>query len=105
MPFELLGLIVAILLGLFLLLVPLIKVVGRRLRMARAGRVPLAPDYWGAVELTHSLRALTVPMPAADRYAKAYGDSAFAVRRAIEALIDSLAGPQRVESQPEAVGV
>jgi len=77
----------------------------REQRLGTAGRVPLAPDYWGAVELTHSIRALTVPMPAADRYAKAYGDSAFAVRRAIEALIDSLAGPQRVESQPEAVGV
>lgn len=74
-------------------------------RLGAAGRVPLAPDYWGAVELTHSLRALTVPMPAADRYAKAYGDSALAVRRAIEALIDSLAGRQPVESQPEAVGV
>src|SRR5439155_19264408 len=33
LPFELFGLIVAILLGLFLLLVPIVKVAGRRLRM------------------------------------------------------------------------
>ena len=37
LPLELLGLLLAVLLGLFLVVVPLAKVIGRRVRLARAG--------------------------------------------------------------------
>ncbi len=55
-----------------------------------AGQIPAASDFWADVELSHSLRALTVPMPTGDRYVKAYGGAALAVRRAIESMLDSL---------------
>lgn len=81
------------------------KFVEREHGLRAAGRIPLAPDFWTSVELSHSLRALTVPMPDGDRYVKAYGEQALAVRRAVDAVLEALAETQPQVPQPEVVEV
>jgi hypothetical protein len=68
------------------------RFIEREYGMEVAGRVPLAPDFWQAVEVTHSLRALAVPVPEPERFVRAHGSGAAITRRALGQLASTLAG-------------
>ena len=71
------------------------RFIEREYGMEVAGEVPLAPQFWQAVELSHSLRALRVPIPDRKRFVRAYGTDAWAMRQALDKLAEKL-----LESRP-----
>jgi hypothetical protein len=81
------------------------RFVEREHNLRPTGQIPLAADYWTGVELSHSLRALTVPMSEGDRYLKTYGKEALAVRRAVESVLESLTEARPARMRREAVEV
>jgi Mrp family chromosome partitioning ATPase len=66
------------------------RFIEREYGMEVVGRVPMASDFWESVEVTHSLRALCVPMPETARFLRAYGSGALLTRRALGQLGDVL---------------
>ena len=74
------------------------RFIEREYGMEVAGEVPLAPDFWLAVELSHSLRALRVPIPDRKRFIRAYGTDAWLVRQAIDRLAETLPKPRPAAS-------
>ena len=58
----------------------------REYGMEVIGQVPEAPNFVKSIELSHSLRALSVPDPDDHGFTRRYGEQALAMRRAIEAV-------------------
>jgi hypothetical protein len=56
-----------------------------------AGEIPDCPAFWLRAELSHSLRALAVPVGDRQRYVRAYGEEAIRTREALEAVTNRLA--------------
>ncbi len=55
--------------------------------------LPDCPRFWSRAELSHSLRALSVPMTDRSRLARTYGEEALRLRSGLEALVTRLSVP------------
>jgi Mrp family chromosome partitioning ATPase len=66
------------------------RFVEREYGMEVVGQMPLAPDFWQTVELSHSLRALSVPAPERKRFVRTYGTDAWTTRQALTRLTEEL---------------
>jgi Mrp family chromosome partitioning ATPase len=66
------------------------RFIEREYGMEVTGELPLAPEFWLAVEQSHSLRALRVPIPDRRRFVRAYGTDAWLFRQAIDKLVETL---------------
>jgi Mrp family chromosome partitioning ATPase len=73
------------------------RFIEREYGMQVAGELPMASEFWQSVELSHSLRALRVPIPDRRRFARAYGSDAWLFRQALDKLAERLP-----ESRPTA---
>ncbi len=71
------------------------RFIEREYGMEVAGQIPLASEFWQTVELSHSLRALRVPIPDRKRFVRAYGTDAWVVRQALDKLAETLSEPRR----------
>src|SRR5262245_57709974 len=74
------------------------RFIEREYGMEVAGRLPQAPDFWEAVELSHSLRALSVPLRDRGRFVRRYGTDAWETRTAVTRLVDTLLPTRRPSS-------
>jgi MinD-like ATPase involved in chromosome partitioning or flagellar assembly len=71
------------------------RVLERRYGMHVVGELPWAADYWRTVEATHSVRALSVPLPDGRRYKRTYGAEALSTREALQTLASNLSRATR----------
>jgi len=66
----------------------------REYRVRVVASIPHCPGYWRQVEISHSLRALTVPLMDRGRYLRAYGPDALRTKESLLALAERLAAAQ-----------
>jgi len=74
------------------------RFIEREYGMEVTGQIHLATGFWQDVEISHSLRALRVPIPDRKRFVRAYGAEAWLVRQALDKLTEALPEPRHTPS-------
>jgi MinD superfamily P-loop ATPase len=72
------------------------RFIERQYGMSVVGQVPTAPGFWEAVETTHSLWALRVPVFDVARYLREHGTDALITRRALARLTEALVPAEQI---------
>lgn len=64
------------------------------------GSIPDLTEFWGRVELEHSIRYFSAPSMTKDQFMKAYGGDAFAAREGFDQLLASIQEDLATEARP-----